>query len=88
MAQERPTVSERVIREVATAANRDALELPILRDAIEPDALNALVDRMVDGEVTFAYAGYDVTVTSDETITVEEHPASEAGAEMAVTDGR
>lgn len=88
MVRERPTVSERVIHEVATATGRDALELPILRDVIEPDALDALVDRMVDGEVTFAYAGYDVTVTSDETITLEEHTASERGAEMAVTDGR
>ncbi|MXR21494.1 HalOD1 output domain-containing protein [Halobacterium bonnevillei] len=86
MARERQTVSERVIQKVATASGTDALELPPLWDAIEPDALDTLVAGMVDGEVSFAYAGYDVTVTSDETISLQERPAGDSTVEVAATE--
>lgn len=78
MVREGPTVSERVVQKVATASGTDALELPPLWDAIEPDALNKLVEEMADGEVSFAYAGYEVTVTSDETVDLREHPTATA----------
>lgn len=86
MVRERQTVSERVIQTVATASGTDALELPPLWDAIEPDALDTLVAGMADGEVSFAYAGYDVTVTSDETIGLQERPAGDSTVEVAVTE--
>lgn len=87
MERERPTVSERVIQNVATATGTDALELPALWDAVDPDALDAAVETMTDGEVSFAYAGYEVTVTSDETITLRERPVGPNAVEMAVSDG-
>lgn len=86
MVQERQTVSERVIQKVATASGTDALELPPLWDAIEPDALDALVEEMADGEVSFAYAGYDVTVASDATISLRERPAGDSTADVAVSE--
>jgi hypothetical protein len=64
------TVSERVVWRVAAAADSDPSVLPPLYDYIEPDALDALVSNMADGEVAFTYAGYDVTVDSDGTVTV------------------
>lgn len=84
MIQQRSTVSERVVQKVATASSTDVMELPALWDAIEPDALDKLVEEMADGEVSFAYAGYEVTVTSDETIDLRECPVRDSTAEIAV----
>lgn len=67
------TVSEQVYRKVADTTNTDAGELPPLYDAIDPDALDALVENMSDGKVTFTFAGHTVTVTSDGTISLHEH---------------
>ncbi len=70
MSRVRETVSERVIERVATSTSRDALSLPPLYSSIDPDALDALVAEMSNGEVTFRYAGCDITVQNDGTITV------------------
>lgn len=86
MVRERQTVSERVIQKISTASGTDALELPPLYDAIEPDALDTLVEGMADGEVSFTYAGYDVTVASDATISLRERPAGDSAADAAVTE--
>jgi len=78
----RRTVSERVVAEVARATGRDEITLPPLYDVIDPDALDALVDSARKVEVSFVYAGYEITVESDERISLEEGsgapPASEA----------
>lgn len=68
----RTTVSERVVEEVAGATGRDAVTLPPLYDAVDPDALDALVDGSSDVQISFVYAGYEVTVESDQRITLEE----------------
>jgi hypothetical protein len=80
MSKTRMGVSERVIRTISTAADSDPTELPPLYDAIDPDALDALVERMSDGSVSFAYAGYDVTVESDGTVEFEERPVDGEGS--------
>ena len=64
-------VSGRVVNEVIEVTGKDQDELPILYDCIDPEGLNAVVDRMSAGEVSFTYAGCKVTVTSDETVHVE-----------------
>jgi hypothetical protein len=61
-----------VVTAVAEVAGKDPLELPPLRNAIDPDALNGLVgakdDRLTS--VSFEYAGYDISVTGDGTVRV------------------
>lgn len=72
MARMREPVGERIVREVAAAADSDALELPTLYDVIDPEALESLVRSMADGEVSFTYAGYEVTVGSDGRVCLDE----------------
>lgn len=64
----RPTVSERIIQTVAETTNSDPLELTPLYDAVDPEALDALIDGMSDGEISFTYAGHEVTAKSDGTV--------------------
>lgn len=54
---------------VAAAKGCDALDLPPLARYVDPDALDAIVDRATDSDgptSTFQYAGYSVTITVDE----------------------
>lgn len=66
------SVAENVVQSVAASAKTDPVELPPLYDAIEPDALDAMVHRMSNGEVCFSYAGHKVTVRNDGTVNVME----------------
>lgn len=65
------TVSERLVQAVATATDTDPLELPPLYDAVDPDALDAMVEGMADGRVSFTYAGCEITVTAEGAISVD-----------------
>lgn len=82
------SVTEAVVRTVAAASGRDATAAgagtadggdalePIYR-AIDPDALDALFDAAGETdrssvEVTFAYAGYEVTVDGNGRVTARE----------------
>lgn len=69
---EHPPISERVVRQVAASTGRDPLDLPILHDVVDPDALDTLIEGASDGRVTFTYAGREVTIASDGEITLEE----------------
>lgn len=60
-----------IVDEVAERSGRDSLDLPPLYDSVDPEALERLVETMSAGEVSFPYAGYDVTVMSDRTIRLE-----------------
>ncbi|WP_226008399.1 HalOD1 output domain-containing protein [Natrinema salinisoli] len=65
-----------VIKAVAEATDSDPLDLPPLREAINPDALNTLFDRSeTSSQVRFQYAGFEVIV-QDEIVEVE--PLQEA----------
>ena len=75
MARGGNAVSERLIQRVAKTTNSNALELPVLYDHIDPVALDRLIEQMSDGEVSFTYAGCEVTVGSEGTIRLDEHPA-------------
>lgn len=68
------TVSETsraVVDAVAEAAGTAPTSLPSLNGVVDPDALDALFsgDR-TSGEVSFPYAGYRITVTADQRVTV------------------
>lgn len=66
------SISERVVQQVAETKERDPLELPILQEAIDADALETLVGEMQACHVSFTYAGEEITITCDGEITIEE----------------
>ena len=80
------TIPGRIVRRVATATDSDPLELPPLYEAIDPDTLDSLVEGMADGELSFAYAGYQVSVDSVGTVSVDVRPAGSPATEQ-VTSG-
>ena len=79
-------VSERVVWDVASATDSDPTELPPLYGWIDPDALDALVERMSAGEVRFEYAGHDVSVRDDESIDVVELSGGSGTTGVAASD--
>jgi hypothetical protein len=68
-------VTTSVVLAVADAAGIDPIDLPPIYDIVDPDALDGLFGaaggRRLDGEVSFRYYGYLVTVRSDGGLTVE-----------------
>ncbi|NHN40462.1 hypothetical protein G9C85_02270 [Halorubellus sp. JP-L1] len=87
MASTTESVTTRIVRSVADATDSDALELPPLYDAVDPDGLETLVEGMAEGAVAFTYADRTVTVRADGHVDVDE-PAPEVGASTrtAVSD--
>lgn len=86
MLQAKETVSERVINQVASKTDRDALDLPPLYRSIDPDALDSLVERMSDGSVSFSYAGHRISVESDESISITERSSTADTAPIAESE--
>lgn len=81
-----PSASEQVIQTIANQSNTDALDLPPLFDTLDPDALDTLVREMNEGEISFAYAGYNITVNSRGAIEVEERLSSSSTVTEAAAD--
>ena len=52
------------------------MQLPILEDVIDPDALETFIHKLQDGHVSFTYADQEITTTNDGEITLEEAPVS------------
>ncbi|MDG5761260.1 hypothetical protein QA600_18175 [Natronococcus sp. A-GB1] len=70
--------SLRVVKAVANAEGVDPVELePPLYDAVDPNAIDELFDPTTapnaarNGRLHFRYRGYDVTVRSDGTVSLE-----------------
>lgn len=80
------TVSNRVVNKVMEATGKDQEELPILYECIDPEGLNAVIDRMSAGEVSFSYAGCAVTVKSDGSIRIDDQLAA-GGTQKACLHG-
>lgn len=66
MEQTENPVSQRIVQAAATITDVDPLELPPLFEAVDPDALDALVSSSAASGtgplVEFRYEGYVVTV--------------------------
>ncbi|WP_336021534.1 HalOD1 output domain-containing protein [Halobellus salinisoli] len=86
MPQKRSPVAERVIERVAIATESDEIDLPPLFDAIDPDALETVVETMSSGEITFAYADRDITVGSDGSVSVADESTEGPAAQVAVSN--
>lgn len=65
----RPSV--RVIEAVAAATDENPLEMAPLYDAVDPDALDALLGDDAAVGVEFAYAGCEVAIGRDGAVAVE-----------------
>lgn len=66
------TPTEAVVLAVAERADASPTELPPLYEFLDPDALERLVGGHASCRVTFRYAGYELTVTGPEQVTVRE----------------
>jgi hypothetical protein len=62
--------SVRVVQRVARETGRDATELPPLYDAVDPEALDAVVESVATTSVKFRYADHDVWIDADGTVSV------------------
>lgn len=70
-------VTTTVVHAIAEAEDCDPTELEVLHAAIDTDALDALFDdgspgHLRDGQLSFVYSGYEVTVSSDGAVAVAE----------------
>lgn len=86
MPRDGETATEQVIRTVAETTGTDPLELPPLYDTIDPDGLDALIEDMTTGTISFTYTGRDITVHSDGTVTIDEPPADTSAPKAAKSD--
>ncbi len=72
------TVSDEVVKKLAEIEDVDPLELtPPLYQVVDPDALDQILAATptagrMDGQVTFPYKGYEVTVCGDGYVSIEE----------------
>ncbi|ODR79411.1 hypothetical protein BG842_06945 [Haladaptatus sp. W1] len=71
------SISTVIAETIATHKGIDPADLEPLYKTIDPDALDALFAPQNDGtarttgQITFTHAGYETTVKSDRTVTVE-----------------
>ncbi|WP_415382835.1 HalOD1 output domain-containing protein [Halosimplex sp. TS25] len=69
------SLSETVVRSVATHKDTEEMALPSLYGVLDPDALDSLFDTpgsIPNGQVTFDYAGCTVVCESDGTVDVRD----------------
>ncbi|SEV98701.1 HalOD1 output domain-containing protein [Halobacterium jilantaiense] len=57
--------SEQILTRIAARRDSDVVDLPPLYDSIDPEKLDAVVQSLDDGHLSFTYAGFAVKVTSD-----------------------
>lgn len=65
-------VSHTIVQRIAELTEREATQLPPLYEAVDPDALDRLVDSVSPAatslSIQFTYAGRQVTVDADGTV--------------------
>lgn len=85
-------VVTRIVQRVADRTGSDPLDLPPLADAVDPDAVAALVepdgDRTTTGHptVTFEYGDSLVTVEAGGAVRVDETRTGDGGGRVAGDD--
>lgn len=67
-------ITTAVVEAIAEVEGCDPTDLEQLHGAIDTDALDALFDdgRIREGRLSFVYSGYEVTVTSDGVVGIDE----------------
>lgn len=66
------SASEQLLTQIAEKRETDVVDLPPLYNTIDPEKLDAVVQSLDDGQASFTYAGFDVTVTSEGEITISD----------------
>lgn len=64
------SMSAAIVQRVAAFTDRAATSLPPLFNTVDPDALDALFTDRFNGTLTFEYAGCQVRVAGDSSVTV------------------
>lgn len=67
-----PSLTLRILEEVESTTGIDTLDLPPLANAVDPEALQTVVESIDSGNVTFRYHDLQVTVDSDGTVDVTD----------------
>lgn len=85
---EHESMSATIVETVAAVTGRDPLDLPVLYDVVETDALAALVAPDDPGlastvSITFEMAGCEVEVSSAGTVTVTDGSGTYAEAPVS-----
>ena len=86
---ESDSLAETVLTAVAEREDTSPTTLDPLYDVIDPDALNGLFaptetgTPRAPGRVVFSYCGYEVTVSSDGSVRVDEHTTASVAPESA-----
>lgn len=78
--------SEQILTKVADKTNTDVLELPTLYDTVEVDKLDAVIDSLDNGTISFTYYGEHIIITSDGTVTLSDQQPQKASSSKASTD--
>lgn len=65
-------LSEQILTQIAEKRDTDVLELPPLYNTIDPEELDAVVQHLDDGHISFTYADCEVTISSEGEITVSD----------------
>lgn len=77
-ADEDQSLSGCVLDAVSAVMVTPHTELPVLNDAIDPDALDAIFSgRGSNGQISFRYAGYPVSVHGDQVTVYEAGPSDQ-----------
>lgn len=79
------SASTRVIEAAAARTDRDALDLPPLAEAVDPEALDAIADDS-SAVLTFPYAGMHVTVGETGAVSIDERADAHANGGQALGD--
>ena len=64
--------SEAIVLEIAERIEVNPVDLPLLYERVDPEALDSLVQGPGSVHVMFEYAGYEVTVSETGCITIQE----------------
>lgn len=67
-----PAPCETIIAGVAERADEDPMDLPPLYEAVDPDAIDTIVRDGRSVQVTFEYAGYEITVAGPNDVAIHE----------------
>jgi len=66
------TASEQIPTQIAEKRDTDVVDLPPLYNTIDPEKLDAVIQSLDDGKVSFTYADFDVTVTSEGEVAISD----------------
>lgn len=68
--------SDAVLSTVSAFSDTPVVELDPLYLAIDPEAMDSVLETASDGSISFSYHGFEITVTNGEVILEDEAPSS------------